>query len=112
MVVEKFYPEKMICDLLESHHFFLICLEAIRKTIREKIKFIDKIIFLCFKLIIFAFLNYSFNDSIAIFESKMMYFCLSHNFHGQITLIPLKVVIVTNIRFLEKKVFLRFQNTK
>ena len=45
------------------------------------IKFVKRIIFLCFNF--FSFLpNDLFNNNIAILEKKMIYFCLKSNFCG------------------------------
>ena len=65
-----------------------IWLEAIRNKVRAKIKFINKIIFLCFKFFswIFSLFKDPFNDKIAIFGSKIIYFCLRPNFRECSTL--------------------------
>ena len=39
-VVLGLFPEKTILDLFESHHFFKIWYEAIRKKVGVKIKFV------------------------------------------------------------------------
>ena len=62
-----------------------------RKKVRAKIQFFNKTIFLCFKFfsskIIFPLLNGPFNNNIAFFERKMIYFCLRSNFREFTTLI-------------------------
>ena len=85
-VVENLFPEKKIRDLLESHRFFKIWYEVIRKKVQVKIKFVKCIIFLCFKFFswkLISFLSHHpFNNKIAILESKIIYFCLRSNFCG------------------------------
>ena len=56
-----------------------------RKRVRTKIKLINKIIILYSKFIsckiIFSFSYDSFDNNIAVLESKIIYFCLTPNFH-------------------------------
>ena len=47
-VIENLFPEKMIRDLLESHHFLKFGMQR-EKKVQIKIKFVKCTIFLCFK---------------------------------------------------------------
>ena len=109
-VVEKFFLEKLYRDLLKLDHFLKFGSKRPEKKVQAKIKFINKIIFLYFKLfswkLIVSLPKWPFNNNIAILESKIIYFCLRFNFRLWTTLSNLelyfRVEINKNQNFLVK----------
>ena len=70
--------------------FLKIWYGAVRKKVQAKIKFIDKVIFLCCKFfswkIIFPFSNDSFNNNIGNFKREITFFIPRPNFRESTTL--------------------------
>ena len=76
--------------IYQNRTILKIWYEAVREKVWVKIKFVKCIIFLHFKFfsweIEFSLSNYSFTNNIAIFETKIIYFCLWSNFRDRTTL--------------------------
>ena len=93
--------------IYEYHIIFENLARSDKKKVRAKIKFIDEIIFLCFKFfswkLIFSLSNYFFNNNNAILEIKIIYLCLRAVFRECFTSNEVKVVVPKN-RSPEKKI--------